>query len=239
MKRLFLIGGPMGVGKSAVCEQLVKRLQPGVYLDGDWCWHMRPFSVTDATKAMVMDNICALLGRFLACPELDNVVFGWVMHRQEIIDAIRNIRAHGLSVRGLFILGSDDQEAGVGDQLADFVIQNHIQGTLIQCMYFVPGTPVYEANRDRLLHQDWSKYNGNAVHFPRRMTPYQLQLEHIRASRKIYSWRRLFSALVREDPIHKLLFLGEFFWHMSVRSDLKKELPYLKRISEQAACAPH
>ena len=118
--------------------------------------------------------------------------------RQEIIDAIRNIRAHGLSVRGLFILGSDDQEAGVGDQLADFVIQNHIQGTLIQCMYFVPGTPVYEANRDRLLHQDWSKYNGNAVHFPRRMTPYQLQLEHIRASRKIYSWRRLFSALVRE-----------------------------------------
>ena len=117
--------------------------------------------------------------------------------RQEITDAIRNIRAHGLSVRGLFILGSDDQEAGVGDQLADFVIQNHIQGTLIQCMYFVPGTPVYEANRDRLLHQDWSKYNGNAVHFPRRMTPYQLQLEHIRASRKIYSWRRLFSALVR------------------------------------------
>ena len=88
MKRLFLIGGPMGVGKSAVCEQLVKRLQPGVYLDGDWCWHMRPFSVTDATKAMVMDNICALLGRFLACPELDNVVFGWVMHQQEIIDAV-------------------------------------------------------------------------------------------------------------------------------------------------------
>ena len=131
--------------------------------------------------------------------------------RQEIIDAIRNIRAHGLSVRGLFILGSDDQEAGVGDQLADFVIQNHIQGTLIQCMYFVPGTPVYEANRDRLLHQDWSKYNGNAVHFPRRMTPYQLQLEHIRASRKIYSWRRLFSALVREDPIHKLLFFGGIF----------------------------
>ena len=49
----------------------------------------------------------------------------------------------------------------------------------------------------------------------------------------------MLSALVREDPIHKLLFLGEFFWHMSVRSDLKKELPYLKRISEQAACAPH
>lgn len=35
MKRLFLVGGPMGVGKSAVCKQLIKKLQPGVYLDGD------------------------------------------------------------------------------------------------------------------------------------------------------------------------------------------------------------
>ena len=107
MKRLFLIGGPMGVGKSAVCEQLVKRLQPGVYLDGDWCWHMRPFSVTDATKAMVMDNICALLGRFLACPELDNVVFGWVMHRQEIIDAVcARLPLEGVEVYRISLLAS-------------------------------------------------------------------------------------------------------------------------------------
>lgn len=88
MKRLLLIGGPMGVGKSVVCAELMSRLQPGVYLDGDWCWNMYPFSVTQETAAMVMDNVCAVLGRFLACPELDNVVFGWVMHRQEIIDAI-------------------------------------------------------------------------------------------------------------------------------------------------------
>ena len=32
---------------------------------------------------------------------------------QEIEEAIRNIRRHGLSVRGLFILGSDDQKKGV------------------------------------------------------------------------------------------------------------------------------
>ena len=88
MKRLLLIGGPMGVGKTAVCRELIERLQPGVYLDGDWCWNMHPFSVTEETRAMVMDNICALLGRFLACPELDNVLLGWVMHQQEIIDDI-------------------------------------------------------------------------------------------------------------------------------------------------------
>lgn len=112
----------------------------------------------------------------------------------------------------------------MGDKLADFVIENHIKGALIQCMYFVPGTPVYESHKDRLLHRDWSRYNGNTVHRPEQMTPYELQLEHIKASKKIYSFPRLVEALLREDALHKLLFLGEYFWHMSIRADLKKEL---------------
>lgn len=153
--------------------------------------------------------------------------------KEDILASIKNIQRHGLSVRGLFILGADNHTVGVGDRLADFVIKNKIQGVLIQCMYFVPGTPVYEENKERLLHRNWEKYNGNAVHFPISMTPYELQMESIRASRKIYSVPRLLQALIREDPLHKLLFLGEFFWNISIRKDLRKELPYLKKVSEE------
>ena len=88
MKRLLLIGGPMGVGKSAVCERLLERLRPGAYLDGDWCWRRNPSTVTPEAKAMVLDNICAVLGRFLASPEVEYVIFGWVLHQRETIDAI-------------------------------------------------------------------------------------------------------------------------------------------------------
>lgn len=147
----------------------------------------------------------------------------------EIEESIRNMQKHGLSVRGLFILGSDNQKKGCGKELADFVIRNHIQGVLIQCMYFIPGTPAYERNKDRLLHKNWSKYNGNTVHWPRNMSPYELQLEHIYASGKIYSLRRLIKALFFEDRVHKVLFLGEFLWHWSIRKDLKKELKNLPK----------
>ena len=58
-----------------------------------------------------------------------------------------------------------------------------------------------------------------------------------RASRKIYSWKRLFQALLFEDPFHKLLFVGEFFWHMSIRADLKKQLPYLRKQSDRQKCS--
>ena len=63
-----------------------KLLPPCAFLDGDWCWDMEPFLVTEETKAMVQENIVFLLRRFLACSAYENVIFCWVMHRQEILD---------------------------------------------------------------------------------------------------------------------------------------------------------
>lgn len=36
MKNLFLIGGTMGVGKSATGKIIKEKLDNSVYLDGDW-----------------------------------------------------------------------------------------------------------------------------------------------------------------------------------------------------------
>lgn len=88
MKTLYLIGGPMGVGKTTVSRELLKSLPRCAFLDGDWCWTMQPFTVTDKTKAMVMDNITHTLGNYLRCSEFENIVFCWVMHQQQIIEDI-------------------------------------------------------------------------------------------------------------------------------------------------------
>ena len=88
MKKLFMIGGTMGAGKTTV-SQILKRVLPNsVFLDGDWCWDASPFQVTGETKAMVLNNICAVLNNFLHCSAYENVLFCWVMHEQAIIDAI-------------------------------------------------------------------------------------------------------------------------------------------------------
>ena len=64
MKSLYLIGGTMGVGKTTVCRILKQQLPDAVFLDGDWCWDADPFVVTEETKAMVLQNICFMLGQF-------------------------------------------------------------------------------------------------------------------------------------------------------------------------------
>lgn len=108
MKTLYMIGGTMGIGKTTVCRQLQKDLPKCVFLDGDWCWDADPFQVTEETKAMVMDNICTLLNRFLRCTAYENIVFCWVMHEQSIIDELlRRIDTHSCTVHCISLLADE------------------------------------------------------------------------------------------------------------------------------------
>jgi broad-specificity NMP kinase len=88
MKNIYLIGGAMGVGKTTTCQIIKNKLNKSVFLDGDWCWDMHPFQVTEETKHMVIENICFLLNNFMKCTAYENIVFCWVMHEQSIIDNI-------------------------------------------------------------------------------------------------------------------------------------------------------
>lgn len=88
MKHVYLIGGPMGIGKSTICNQLNQDLDHSVFLDGDWCWNMDPFVVNQDTKNMVLNNITHCLNNFIHTPGIENIIFCWVMHKQEIIDKI-------------------------------------------------------------------------------------------------------------------------------------------------------
>ena len=108
MKHVYMIGGPMGVGKTSVCQALSAQLDRSVFLDGDWCWSMHPFIVTDETKAMVTDNIVHLLSNFIRCSEIEHVIFGWVMHEQSIIDGIlQRLPLDGCQVHSISLVCSE------------------------------------------------------------------------------------------------------------------------------------
>lgn len=84
MKHLYVISGAMGVGKTAVCQQLKPLLAPCAFLDGDWCWDMEPFTVNKENRTMVMGHIQYLLRGFLQNSGYENVIFCWVLHQEGI-----------------------------------------------------------------------------------------------------------------------------------------------------------
>lgn len=115
----------MGVGKTSACELLKRRLDNAVFLDGDWCWNADPFQVTEETRQMVLDNICYLLNSFLRCSAYRNIIFCWVMHRQDILDHILSrLETGGCAVKAIsLVCGAEtlterlsrDVEAGLRD----------------------------------------------------------------------------------------------------------------------------
>lgn len=56
-KKLVIVNGAMGVGKTTTCKELSKKLQNSVWLDGDWCWMINQFVVNEENKCMVINNI--------------------------------------------------------------------------------------------------------------------------------------------------------------------------------------
>jgi AAA domain len=107
MKNLLIIGGTMGVGKTATCRELQKMLPRNVFLDGDWCWDMHPFVVTEETIRMVESNIAHLLNGFLGCSEFENIIFCWVLHEQTILDNLLSKLSHdGCTVHTFSLISS-------------------------------------------------------------------------------------------------------------------------------------
>ena len=133
MKDLYLIGGPMGVGKTAVCQYLKETVPNSVFLDGDWCWDAHPFQVTEETKAMVLDNICHILKNFIHCSAYDVVIFCWVMHQQEIIDHIlAELPQDRLRVKAVSLICDSEtlQQRLKGDVLQGIRTEDVIQRSL-------------------------------------------------------------------------------------------------------------
>ena len=89
MKKLIFIGGAMGVGKTTVSQKLLGVLPNSVLLDGDWCWFQgNNWNFCEENRKMVLNNISHLLNNFLKNSNFENIIFCWVMHKQEIIDDI-------------------------------------------------------------------------------------------------------------------------------------------------------
>ena len=87
-KKLIIINGIMGVGKSTVCRNLYKKLDNCFFLEGDDCWRMNPFTVNDENKKMVIENITYMLNSFIKNSSSKYILFNWVIQTDEIMKSI-------------------------------------------------------------------------------------------------------------------------------------------------------
>ena len=142
MKNIYIIGGTMGVGKTTVSQILKKKLDSCVFLDGDWCWDADPFTVTEETKLMVMQNITFLLNQFIHCSAYRNIVFCWVLHDQAIIDDILSgMDLVNCNVKVISLICSEEQlrkrlyfDVTAGKRKEDVIERSVLRLPLYRCL---------------------------------------------------------------------------------------------------------
>lgn len=111
--------------------------------------------------------------------------------KHDYLDSIKRIQAHGILVHGSFILGYDFDTQESFDELIDFVRESKLLMPLINILTPFPGTRLFDRfdKEGRILHKDWSRYDGkNVVFKPMNMTPEELAKGYRRVIKDIYSF---------------------------------------------------
>ncbi len=106
-------------------------------------------------------------------------------------DAIKKIRDHGIMIVGSFIFGFDHDDDAVFERTVRFCEKNKIDVPIFFILTPVPGTRLYKRMDEdgRILHKDWSRYNGSNVVFkPKLISEETLFNGYSWAFREIYSY---------------------------------------------------
>jgi len=106
-------------------------------------------------------------------------------------EAISTIQSHGISVNGCFILGLDDHDPTIFDQIYDFVADSGLHEVQITIQTAFPGTPLYrrmKKERRILENNAWEKCTLFDINYrPQNMSIDELSRGFKMLSSKLYS----------------------------------------------------
>jgi radical SAM superfamily enzyme YgiQ (UPF0313 family) len=118
--------------------------------------------------------------------------------------SIERFHEHKIRIHGMFVVGSDEDDVETIDATAEFALKHDIDSVQFMILTPIPGSPdwdsLYAKGDKYVINRNWTFYDGHhAVHQPRRMTPYELQMAAINGMGKFYSWRGIMRKLWKRD----------------------------------------
>jgi radical SAM superfamily enzyme YgiQ (UPF0313 family) len=152
---------------------------------------------------------------------------------EEIIHCIKTVRDHGIEIHGMFVFGADTDTVDTLKKTTDFAINHGIDTIQFLMLTPLPGTPFFSEMKEagRLLHIDWSKYDGHhIVYEPSLMSPQTLHIESLKAMGRFYSWKYIFKHLTHFDFFHVAIGL---YGKKAVKRALDEARDYLNSIGER------
>ena len=147
-------------------------------------------------------------------------------------EAIRALHDHDIMILAGFIFGLEHDDEGVFERTLRFCERNRIELPTYFILTPLPGTPVFQKmeSEGRLLHKDWSKYNGATVVFrPRLMTEETLQQGFNWVCKEGYSWRSITKRVFHPQQRFFTRVLSNVAYRSITRKTPEAPIPALSR----------
>lgn len=96
MKRLIVLLGPNGVGKSTVSREVLCRLTNSTYIDSDTLRMINPGGNSEDLIAVQKANITAVMKNYFSSPIINTVIFPYGLHghREKVLtDIITSVQS--------------------------------------------------------------------------------------------------------------------------------------------------
>jgi radical SAM superfamily enzyme YgiQ (UPF0313 family) len=225
-QRVFFSDDNFVVSKQRTGELL--RLMTETGLTPDWYAQVRAETVFSPGSAREPDHHFLSLMKAAGC-QMVMVGFESTSARslaemnkklqvRDIVESVRLFHDHGIGVHGMFVVGTDADEASQAGQIVSFARRHGIDTIQIMIETPLPGTRLYERAQagERILTGDWSLYDGHhAVMRPALAHPYDVQVAVASAMQHFYTRRRIVlpgaAAALRSAPLlARLAVRGEF-----------------------------
>ena len=126
-------------------------------------------------------------------------------------EAVERIHDRGIGIMGTFIVGLDDDDAGVFQRIIDFCIDSRLDWALAFIMAPYPGTDSFLRleKEGRILCRDWEKYDSlNAVYQPLRMSVEELEKGLRTIWKEVFSTSSIYKRIAKRPWVHPLFYLA-------------------------------
>ena len=147
-------------------------------------------------------------------------------------EALRALHDHDIMIVAGFIFGLDHDDEGVFERTLRFCERNRIELPTYFVLTPLPGTPVFQRieSEGRLLHKDWSKYNGaTVVYRPKLMTEETLQQGFNWLCKEGYSWGSIIKRVFHPQQRFFTRVLSNIAYRTIIQKTPEAPIPNLSR----------
>ena len=142
------------------------------------------------------------------------------------VDALHK---HDIGIHGMFVVDSNDSPE-TAKNIVDYAIQVDMDTIQVFSLTPFPGTRCYEEYKDRLIHHDWSDYDGmHVVVQPEKCSAHTMQSSIVKEMSRFYSLKRALTAYRKNRGWRVSYRLGG---HMLMRKWVKENSGYMENLKK-------